>query len=72
MFSRPAFFIWVLAGPVLAGVLITVLLLIPAAQPNLGALIVGASVFSLLAAVPFARAVGRAMSDTSADATPSR
>ncbi|MFO0597681.1 MAG: hypothetical protein U0228_20410 [Myxococcaceae bacterium] len=59
--TKPAFWIWLLSGPVLTGVLITVLLLIPAAAPHLGAWIIGAAILSHLVAWPFSAMVGKAM-----------
>lgn len=59
--TKPAFFIWTLSAPVLAGILITVLLLVPGAAPALGRWIIAATVLSMIVTVPFSRAVGKAM-----------
>ncbi len=57
--TKPAFWIWLLSAPVLSGVLITVLLLIPSLAPSLGRWIVGACLASALVSLPFSIAVGK-------------
>lgn len=61
MLDRPAFYIWTLAGPVLTGVLVTAALVIPALQDNLGAAIVTSAIVGMLAGIPFALYVERAI-----------
>jgi hypothetical protein len=58
---KPAFFIWLLSAPVLTGMLITVLLLVPAAAPAMAQWIIAAAGFSMVVTVPFSRMVGRAI-----------
>lgn len=57
--NKPAFWIWLLAAPVLTGAIIAGLLLVPSIQPALGKWIVGAAVLSALVCVPFAQRVGK-------------
>jgi phosphoglycerol transferase MdoB-like AlkP superfamily enzyme len=57
--NKPAFWIWLLAAPVLTGTLIVVLLLIPSIQATLGQWIIGASIMSMLVSIPFAWKVGK-------------
>jgi hypothetical protein len=57
--TKPTFWIWLLSTPVLAGVFITVLLLIPSLAPSLGRWIVGACALSALLTVPFSFSVGK-------------
>lgn len=59
--TKPAAFIWTLMAPVLTGMAIIVLLLVPAAQPKLGMWIVAAAVACCIVAVPLAMKVGKAM-----------
>lgn len=59
--DKPAFWIWLLAAPVLTGAIIVVLLLIPSIQPALGRWILGATIASAIVAVPFAMKVGKAI-----------
>lgn len=59
--TKPAFWIWLLSAPVLTGVLITVLLMMPSLAPSLGKWIVGAAGLSLVVTLPFSVAVGKAM-----------
>jgi hypothetical protein len=58
---KPSFFIWLLSAPVLTGILITVLLLLPAMAPKLGLWIAVASLVSAVITVPFSLAVGKAI-----------
>ncbi len=58
---KPWFIIWSLSAPVLAGVLITALLLMPSMAPKLGLWIVVAAVASALITVPFSVVVGKAL-----------
>jgi hypothetical protein len=57
---KPWHFVWLLSAPVLTGVLITVLLLIPSLAPALGMWIVVAAVASMVVALPFSLVVGKA------------
>lgn len=59
---KPAFWIWLLSAPVLTGVLITVLLMMPSMASSLGKWIVVAAGVSAVVTVPFSMAVGKAMS----------
>ncbi len=61
MLDRPAFYIWTLAGPVLTGVLVTAALVVPGLQENLGAAIIASAIVGMLAGVPFALYVERAI-----------
>ena len=58
--SKPVFVVWSLAWTVLTGVLITVALLVPGAQPRLGLWIVVAAAVSALVAIPFSVSVAKA------------
>ena len=58
---KPAFWIWLLSAPVLTGMSITVLLLIPALASSLGVWIVGAAAASAAVAVPVSLVVGKAI-----------
>ena len=59
--TKPAFFVWTLAAPILTGALIVPLLLMRSAQPHLGKWIIAAAVVSCLVSVPFSIKVGKAM-----------
>jgi hypothetical protein len=59
--NKPAFWIWLLAAPVLIGVFITILLNVPSAQPALKGWILAACALSVLITIPFAMKVGKAM-----------
>lgn len=59
---KPAFWIWLLSAPVLTGMLITVLLMMPSVASSLGMWIVGAAALSAVVTVPFSMAVGKAIS----------
>ncbi len=61
MMTKPAFFIWTIAAPVLTGMLITVLLMIPSVAHTMGLWIIGAAVLSMIVTVPFSIAVGKAI-----------
>jgi len=56
---RPSLFLWILSAPVFTGILIVVLLMIPALAPSLGSWIVGAAIASGIVAVPFSLLVAR-------------
>jgi hypothetical protein len=58
---KPAFWIWLLSAPVLTGMLITVLLMMPSLASSLGMWIAIAAGVSAVVAVPFSMAVGKAM-----------
>lgn len=58
---KPAFWIWLLAAPILTGASITALLLIPSLAPALGMWIVVASAVSAVVAVPIGLVVGKAI-----------
>jgi hypothetical protein len=59
--TKPAFWIWLLATPVLSGVFITILLLMPSLAPALGRWIVGAVALSALVALPFSQLVNKSL-----------
>ena len=59
--NKPAFWIWLLAAPVLTGVFIVPLLLVPAAQPGLKIWILVAAALSMVVTIPFSMRVGKAM-----------
>jgi uncharacterized membrane protein YdjX (TVP38/TMEM64 family) len=59
--NKPAFWIWLLAAPVLIGIFITVLLNVESAQPALKAWILASCAVSMLITIPFALKVGKAM-----------
>jgi hypothetical protein len=61
---RPAFWIWVLAAPVLTGLCVTVLLTIPGAEPALGQWMIGAAALSAVVAVPISLALGKVIFGT--------
>ena len=58
---KPAFWIWLLSAPVLTGVLITVLLMMPSLAPALGMWIVVAAAASAVITVPFSLVVGKSL-----------
>lgn len=58
---KPSFFIWLLSAPVLTGIFVTVLLLMPSMAPKLGLWIAVASAVSAIITVPFSMAVGKAI-----------
>lgn len=57
--NKPAFWVWLLAAPVLTGAIIVVLLLVPSIQPALGSWILGACIASMIVTIPFAMKVGK-------------
>jgi hypothetical protein len=59
--NKPAFWIWLLAAPVLTGALIVPLLLVPAVQPALKLWLLGAAALSALVTIPFSMRVGKAI-----------
>jgi CBS-domain-containing membrane protein len=59
--NKPAFWVWLLAAPVLTGALIVVLLMIPSIQHALQWWILGTFLASGIVAIPFARMVGKAI-----------
>jgi hypothetical protein len=59
--NKPAFWIWLLAAPVLTGVFIVILMLVPSIQPSLKMWILGAAAASALVTIPFSMKVGKAM-----------
>ncbi len=61
MFSKPAFFVWSLAAPVLTGMIITGVLLVPSLQAHLGMAILASAAVGFLAAVPLSIQVGKAI-----------
>jgi len=58
---KPAFWIWLLSAPVLTGMAITVLLMVPSIAPALGLWILGAAAVSAVVAVPIGLVVGKAI-----------
>jgi hypothetical protein len=58
---KPAFWIWLLAPPVLTGMFITVLLMMPSLAPTLGRWIVLSAAASAVLAVPLSLVVGKAL-----------
>jgi hypothetical protein len=59
--NKPAFWIWLLAAPVLTGIVIVVLLLIPSIQPTLGKWILATSLVSMVVTIPLAQKIGKAI-----------
>ncbi len=59
--TKPALFIWLIAAPVLAGIFITALLLIPSAEPALRTWVVIASLAAAVMAVPFSLRIGKTL-----------
>ena len=59
--NKPAFWIWLLAAPVLTGIVIVVLLLIPSLEPTLGKWILGTSLASMVVTIPLAQKIGKAI-----------
>lgn len=61
MFNKPAFYIWTLMGPVLTGMIIVGVLLVPSLEAHLGAAILASAAVGFAAAVPLSIQVGKAM-----------
>ncbi len=61
--NKPVFIVWSLAWTVLAGVMITVALLVPGAQPRLGVWIVVAVVAAAVLAIPFSVSVAKSLEE---------